>query len=276
MTIAERINNLDTGLLDYIESQTSIEDRKSLLALHDGVAATLGQFSYLEIGSHLGGTLQAVLADPRCKRVVSIDPRPQWQPDDRPDLDGWTYEGNSTERMISLLADVQDVDLSKLETVEASSEDLSPDDFAAPDFCFIDGEHTYRAALRDARFCRAVSQGRGVIAFHDFNIIPRAPLDFLRETGRPHRAYSLASCVFVVELGLVPTLLDRPGVRAQLRRPSSAWIAGNRLKGDALVTWLDISARELRKAFWPGRDAAEGGSLSSAPRRANENAEPMS
>lgn len=88
---ADRIAALDTQLFDHIESQTSEDDRKSLLAVHSSVAARTDPFSYLEIGSHLGGTLQVVIADPRCTRVVSIDPRPPWQPDDRPELNGWEY-----------------------------------------------------------------------------------------------------------------------------------------------------------------------------------------
>jgi hypothetical protein len=72
-------------------------------------------------------------------------------------------------------------------------------------------------------------QGAGVIAFHDFGVVERAVLDFLRETPRPHRGYWLRSSVFVVELGVTPTMLERPGVRSMLRRPAMAWLAGNRL-----------------------------------------------
>lgn len=248
MTVAERVGRLDVGLFHTVESQTSEDDRRSLLALQDAIATQLGSFSYLEIGSHLGGTLQPFLADPRCTQIVSIDPRPQWQPDDRAALDGWTYEDNSTERMLGLLADVPDADLSKLQTVEASTENLMvPGRFSVPNLCFIDGEHTHAAALRDARFCRMVSEGQGVLAFHDFNIIPRAVLDFLRETRRPHRAYSLASCVFVVELGSGLTLLGHPGIRTQLRRPAVAWTIANRLGAGTLLTRLSIAYQEHRR-----------------------------
>ena len=50
--------------------------------LHAAVAER-GPFRYLEIGSHLGGSLQALVADPRCMEIVSIDTRPDSQPDDR-------------------------------------------------------------------------------------------------------------------------------------------------------------------------------------------------
>ncbi len=241
--IEDRVAALDTQLFDFVESETSNDDRRSLLALHNGIA-TRGAFSYLEIGSHLGGTLQTVVADPRCVRIASIDPRPQWQPDDRPHLNGWEYPNNSTERMLELLQKVPDADLSKLETVEESTENIAPGRFARPDFCFIDGEHTHEAALRDARFCRAVMQGAGIIAFHDSNVIERAILAFLREASRPHRAYSLRSTVFVVELGTEPTLLTDVNVRGQLRHPCR-WIAANRLTADTALLAAGILRRKV-------------------------------
>ena len=94
------------------------------------------------------------------------------------------------------------------------------------------------AALRDARFCRALLRGTGVIAFHDFQIIAAAVLDFLRETARPHRAYWLKDVVCVVELGSLPTLLNHPQVRNQLVRPY--WTAANRVGADSLLVDLMI------------------------------------
>jgi Methyltransferase domain len=240
--IADRVAALDSQLFAHVESQTYDGDRKSLLAVHNAVAARTDGFSYLEVGSHLGGTLQAVIADPRCARVVSIDSRPQWQPDDRPGFTHFEYPDNSTERMLKLLQHVPGADLSKLETVEESTENLAPGRFARPDFCFIDAEHTHRAALRDARFCRTVMQGAGIIAFHDFEIIGPAILDLLRETPGPQRGYLLSFCVFVIELGAVPTLLDDPGVRSQLR-PQRGWIMANRM---SVQTWLLAYMRRRR------------------------------
>src|SRR5580700_9906268 len=98
---ADRVAALDTDLFAHIESQTSDSDRKSLLAIHGAIAARAGGFVYLEIGSYLGGTLQVVIADPRCTRVISIDSRPQWSPDDRPGATRWEYTDNSTERMLT-------------------------------------------------------------------------------------------------------------------------------------------------------------------------------
>jgi hypothetical protein len=241
--IADRIRTLDTRLFAYVESQTSDDDRKSLLAVHHGIATRTGGFSYLEIGSHLGGSLQVLIADPRCVRCVSIDSRPQWMPTDRAGLDRNEYPGNSTEQMRRRLETVPDADLSKLETVDESTENLAPGRFARPDFCFIDAEHTYRAALRDARFCRTVMQGAGIIAFHNFFFIERAILHFLRETPRPHRSYLLRHSVFVIELGAIPTLLDDQNIRAQLKR-QQVWTWSNRLGINTLLLDADVRRRQ--------------------------------
>jgi hypothetical protein len=244
--LAERVAAIDIGLFDYVETQTSVDDRRSLLALHNAVAARSGSFSYLEIGSHLGGTLQIVIADRRCARVVSIDPRPRWQPDDRPEVGRYEYPDNSTDRMVELLAAVPDADLAKLETVEASTDRLSPARFAPPDLCLIDGEHTYAAALRDARFCRAVTRGAGIVAFHDFHVVAPAVLDFLAETPPPRRGYLLASSVFVVELGAGPTVRDDRAVRGQLR-PRREWM---------LAGGLGAAASMIHSSRW--RTGASG------------------
>ncbi|HEY8082575.1 MAG TPA: class I SAM-dependent methyltransferase [Solirubrobacterales bacterium] len=241
----DRFAALDTRLFEFVPSSTTDDDRRSLLALHDSIAAR-GEFSYLEIGSHLGGSLQPALVDPRCVRVVSIDPRPQAQPDDRPHLGEVAYTGNSTARMLENLRGVPGADLSKLETVEESTENLEPDAFAPPDFCFIDGEHTNQAALRDARFCRAVMRGVGVIAFHDSYAVEEGVLTFLRETPRPHRAYSLRSSVLVVELGVERSPLDNPRVRGQLYRVRRS-LAANRVGCDTALLRISMLARRARE-----------------------------
>ena len=153
--ITARVHRLDVGLLDAIESQTSAADRRSLLALHGTMLTMLGTFRYLEIGSHLGGSLQALVAEPGCTHITSIDPRPLVQPDERPEIGyRWEYADNSTERMLALLGAVPGADVGKITTIELSTEDIDPGSLPhQPDLCFIDGEHTNRAALRDAEFC---------------------------------------------------------------------------------------------------------------------------
>ena len=169
-----------------------------------------------------GGTLQPFVVDERCRRIISIDPRPPLTPDDRPGSPTWAYRDNSTERMLELLgaipgADVEDPD------DHASTEDIAPGQFARPDFCFIDGEHTRGAVLRDARFCRAVLQGAGVIAFHDFQIVEPGIAHSLGEIPGPMRAYLLRRGVFVIQLGTGRSLLDDARLAGQLRRSRAFW-----------------------------------------------------
>lgn len=197
-----QLASLDMGLFGYVPSETSPRDRKSLLALYNACGECFSEYSYLEIGSHLGGTLQVLLRDERCKEIISIDPRPQDMPDDRGRR--FAYPGNTTERMLHHLRAVPGGRLEKLRTIEASTADLAPQDFVgAASFCFIDGEHTHESALRDARFCRAVVSDDGAIAFHDRSVVAPAIRDFLLELDGAceFSAYELPGALFVVEVG---------------------------------------------------------------------------
>ena len=250
----ERIAALDIGLFDHVHSQTETDDRRSLLAIHDAVAER-GSFSYLEIGSYMGGSLQVAIADPRCTRIVSVDSRPFAPPDVR---GGYRpYPDNSTRRMLDNLAQVPGADLSKVETIEASSEDIDPASLERPDLCFIDAEHTNEAVLRDAQFCHDVLRGRGIIAFHDSALLEKGILRFLQAIGRPRRAYPLRFSVFVVELGDVPSLLSRESIRGLLQRPRPAWVAANRLRADDKLWAVNIERRRVQQARTTRRAAAQ-------------------
>lgn len=124
-TLAGRLQALDIDLLRQIESQTSDEDKRSILALEAACGDVYGSFTYLEIGSHLGGSLQSFVADPRCEAIFSIDPRPLVVRDNRRE-EGFEYPDNSTGRMLGLLEQVREADLSKLQTFETSTRELSP------------------------------------------------------------------------------------------------------------------------------------------------------
>jgi len=77
----QSITELDTSIFQ-IESQTSIDDRRSLLAIQNAVRQWKPKYSYLECGSHFGGSLLPHVLDPRCELAYSIDTRPQTVPDD--------------------------------------------------------------------------------------------------------------------------------------------------------------------------------------------------
>ena len=214
--LAARVAALDTTLFASIESQTTEPDRRSLLALHAAVAEH-GPFRYLEIGSHLGGSLQALVADARCMQIISIDTRPASQPDDRGQI--YHYEDNSTERMLGLLDEVPGADLYKVRTFEVGTDELAASELpGVPALCLIDGEHTNEAALRDARFCLETLGETGIIAFHDSNVVQSAIDDFVRSlSGRPHAAFQLPDSVAVVQVG-ADDLTRSPFVRRALSR----------------------------------------------------------
>jgi hypothetical protein len=79
----ERLAALDLTLFETIGRPGWRGDARSLLAVHDATRRVHGSFSYLEIGSYLGASLQVHLADPSCTAIMSIDPRPEAVPDDR-------------------------------------------------------------------------------------------------------------------------------------------------------------------------------------------------
>lgn len=203
VVLEDRLRKLDLSLLDRIDTQLDPDDRRSLLALHAAARSVHGRFAHLEIGSHLGGSLQTFVCDPACSAIVSLDPRPDRQPDERGIV--YRYADNSTQRMLDNLAALPGASLEKLTTIEAGSDGVSADELpVVPQLCFVDGEHTDEAALRDARFCRQASAGSGCIAFHDSLVVHsalRAFLDELEREGVPFDAYVLPSCIFVVELG---------------------------------------------------------------------------
>jgi len=199
----DKIERLDLALFQHIESQSTKSDQTSLLMLELAFRQTCQEFVYLEIGSHLGGSLQSLVADPQCARIVSIDPRPPFQPDERGQ--NCIYPENSTARMLQLLRAIPGADIQKIHTLDAGTDTIPPADIPyPPDFCFVDGEHTDAAVLRDARFCLQVMKENGCIVFHDANIIYRGVDQFVKElaeAGRGFRAYVLPESVFVIELG---------------------------------------------------------------------------
>lgn len=186
--IESQIDDLDSELFSFLpEAQTTEWDRRALLALHAAAADRWGSFAYLEIGSYTGGSLQALMRDPRCHEVISIDPRTVATPDGRGTSSIYeaVYEDNSTGRMLELLRELPDVDMDKLTTFEATTDTLSTSDLPVrPNYCFIDGEHTHDAVVRDARFCAEAIGGAGVIAFHDYLIVGSAISAFVRENWR--------------------------------------------------------------------------------------------
>jgi hypothetical protein len=201
--IPSRIGQLDITLFESIPSQTSADDRRSLLAIHAAVAAKRDSFAYLEIGSHLGGSIQPYLLDGRCHAIISVDKRPAQQPDMR----GTSYEypGNSTDRMLQNLRRISAEGVCKVKTFDVDTNELKPSMISLkPDICFVDGEHTNVAVETDFAFCLSVVEDRGVICCHDSNIVFEGLSRIvagLKASGRGFRAYNLPTHVFVIDLG---------------------------------------------------------------------------
>jgi len=201
-SIEERVASLDTSLFDEIDSQTTLDDKRSLLTVQKVVRAGGEGYCFLEIGSYMGGSLQPFLLDPSCRRIYSIDKRPRSPKDDRglP----YVYPDNTTERMMGLLKEVSPEGVQKVEPFEGDASEIQLSAIhEKPSLCLIDGEHTERAVLSDFRFCESVLAPNGAIMFHDANVVFTALQKIvasLREAGRSFRAYVLPTTVFVIEL----------------------------------------------------------------------------
>lgn len=66
-----------------ISSQNSNIDKLVLLKIMRLTGLKKNNYSYLEIGSFLGGSLTPFLQDKKCKRILSIDKRNQVLDDER-------------------------------------------------------------------------------------------------------------------------------------------------------------------------------------------------
>jgi hypothetical protein len=237
-TALTQILSFDPSIFS-IESQTSEFDRISLLRLQSIVRRICGKYVYLEIGSHLGGTLLPHLLDPACEAVHSIDPRPLSQPDERGKA--FNYDDNSTQRMIdrlALAAPPRALDI--LTTWEKDAANIPPTAFSRKfNLALIDGEHTNLAVFSDFLSILPVLSRDAVVAFHDANLV----LDgignierFLRYEKTEHVTMFLRDCVaviglrgarHVIEAELGPHALDRVEYETWARNAVRAEIAQN-------------------------------------------------
>jgi len=203
--VAARLEALDTSLFDAIPSQLFEDDRHSILAVQRAVRRRLGSYHYLEIGSYRGGSLQTHLLDPACHRIYSIDKRPRSSPDDRGPGVEYEHSGNSTAAMMEGLRRIAPDADSRIVTFESDASLVNQSLIRpAPEFCFIDGEHTEQGVKSDFAFCRAVAAPQALICFHDVNIVFPALsriVEELQERQIAFEAYALPAFLFVIELG---------------------------------------------------------------------------
>lgn len=198
----DQILSLDTGIFSIQPGH--YPDRTSFLRIQRLVRAVQPGYCYLEIGSDIGGSLLPHLLDPNCSLAVSIDPRPEAQPDER-GID-FHYPGNSTARMVDELArHVGPHELGKLSTIEA---DISAVDRARlpvrPQLVLIDAEHTNVAAFSDFIAVLALIAENALVTFHDANLVGDAIQiieRFLVYARIRHSLIILPSCVAVFAFG---------------------------------------------------------------------------
>jgi hypothetical protein len=254
-SIDGRLQALDVTLFAQIHSQSTANDRQSLLAIQSCARERVDGYVYLEIGSHMGGTIQPHLLDPRCRKIYSIDKRPSIWPDQRGPA--MNYPGNTTQRMLSLLAAIDPDEVKKIECIDEGTKSISPTRIQhAPNVCFIDGEHTPEWVEADFDFCRQVCSADAIIAFHDAQVVfqgLRSVVSKLRREKAQFSSHAMYDTVHVICLGvsMIPSSLGR--YAAQTRR-DDLWSRRNDLR---LLKWRIAYLRErssnLAKRFLGAR-----------------------
>jgi len=167
--IAHKVRSSDTSLF-LLPTQTSQKDQVTLLMLQAAVGDH-STYAYLEVGSHLGGSLCPHLLDPHCRVAISVDPRPASQADERGRM--FDYAENSTARMLAALSTrIPSEGLRKLITFDCDAAELRSQKLPEKvDLVLIDGEHTNRAAFRDFISILPLVKDDAVIVFHDAQLI---------------------------------------------------------------------------------------------------------
>jgi hypothetical protein len=247
VSFKERIKRLDITLFERIVSQTTDADKKSLLAIQLCARECKEGYVYLEIGSHLGGSIQPHLVDPKCKWIYSIDKRPSSQPDERGPI--CEYPDNSTERMRALLAGIDPDGVKKIECIDADAKCIARSVISrAPNLCFIDGEHTPAAVVADFDFCLKVCAVGATIVFHDSQIVfrgLRSVISGIKREGRQFSTHALSEVVYVICLdkSVIPRRLAK---FSSLSREDDLWSPRNDLR---LLKWRAIALKKRASAL---------------------------
>jgi hypothetical protein len=247
-----KITLLDTAIFS-IQPEHNL-DRVSFLRIQKLVREIRPGYTYLEVGSDIGGSLLPHLLDPCCAAAVSIDPRPHEQPDER-GVD-FQYVGNSTERMLGELGQhVRPHELGKLSTIE---QDISVVDRSCltirPQLVLIDAEHTNVAAFSDFMGVLPLIADDALVTFHDANLVGDAIQmieRFLQHARTPYSLTILPSCVAVFGFGTFVRSME-----AALRpyaEPAAAYFAAARQQRHRSVADAVISQTQ----GLPGRSIAE-------------------
>lgn len=237
-----KLRRLDVVLFSAIPSQTTDADRQSLLAVQNCTRDQGDSYVYLEIGSHLGGSIQPHLLDPKCAKIYSIDKRPAAQPDERGQM--YPYPDNSTNRMLANLGAIDELGVKKIECIDESTCRIPPSLIQlAPSLCFIDGEHTRNAVIADFDFCVKVCAPGATIVFHDAQTVFRALRSIVKSLKRTQREFSVHAFLDMVYV----VCLDKSDVHGRLAefsacaRRDDLWSRRNDLR---LLKWRAASIKQ--------------------------------
>lgn len=167
-----KMSSIDISIFK-VPTQTSYEDRVALETIRSFLSAKVPSYNYLELGSYRGGTLLPHLTSTNCNRILSVDRRVSFQPDERR-AKGYSYEGITTSSLIKeLRRHVDDPEcFRKLETYDGIIDDLNPQIIQKqyPEgfhLCFLDAEHTNEAVFSDFIYTYRLAASDSVIMLHD-------------------------------------------------------------------------------------------------------------
>ena len=163
------MNNNQLNFFFPIASQTSNIDKFILLKIMKIVGLKKNKYSYLEIGSFLGGSLTPFLQDKKCKKILSIDKRNQVLDDERNEK--WSYKNIPCKLMIENLKK-NNLDTSKLKTLNGDISDFNIKNKF--DLVFIDGVHTDTNTFSDFLHSLDIVNRNSIILFHDSVVIFKA------------------------------------------------------------------------------------------------------
>lgn len=254
MTASSFLADLDTCIFS-VPSATTPNDKQSLLRIQRIVSSMIPNFVYLEIGSDQGGSLVPILADENCSTLISIDLRPDHQPDERGA--SFPYPSNGEEAMMAnLRSEFRAEQLSRLRIFRADIRDVEPRDLPKVDLVLIDGEHTDVACFSDAERTLDFVKQDAVIVFHD-STSSQTPYKILKKMltrlGIEYTTVLLPDVVGAIAIGSFADIVRAElGDRSLPREPyfkssqMQRWIAvGQSMQERGLVT-KPASTRRVR------------------------------
>ena len=124
-----------------VPSSTTDNDKTSLLRLQKLVSSSIKRFNYLEIGSDPGGSLVPLLADPNCAHIISVDLRPEQQPDERGTNFPYPIDGEA-QMLNNLRQCVGEAQLARLRTFKLDVRYVDATSVPKIELVLIDGERT--------------------------------------------------------------------------------------------------------------------------------------